>query len=274
MTAFTQPQVSSTPQPDQVATPTAAPEPVLAPGVVREEQGAGEDAREGRRPVALVTGASRGIGRAIAEALAPTHHVLVGGRCRDSVEQVVCALPSAEAFVADLADEAQTEAAASLVRRVDVIVQCAGITAPQDSPVREAWRRVLEVNVVGVVHLTTLLLPLLRSSSGLVVFVNSGSGLRALADTSGYSASKFALTSYADGLRESERGRIRVASLHPGRVDTDMQRELQAQAGRTYRPLDYLTPQSVAAVVRAMVDAPPEAVLESVSIRPAGPPLG
>jgi len=133
---------------------------------------------------------------------------------------------------------------------------------------------VLEVNVVGVVHLTDLLLPALRASSGLVIFVNSGAGLRAMGDTSGYSASKFALTSFADGLRESERGHVRVASLHPGRVDTEMQRDLQARAGRTYRASDHLTADSVAAVVRAIVDAPPEAVLESVSIRPAGLSLG
>jgi len=196
--------------------------------------------------------------------------VIVGGRQFAAVQRVVAELPSASAFVADLADEAETAAAASAIGQLDVLVHCAGVMPPADASVRDAWRQVLEVNVVGVVHLTELLLPVLRSSSGLVVFVNSGSGLRAMGDTTGYSASKFALTSFADGLRESERGRVRVSSLHPGRVDTDMQRDLQARAGRSYRAGDHLTTSSVAAVVRAIVDAPPEGVLESVSIRPAG----
>jgi NAD(P)-dependent dehydrogenase (short-subunit alcohol dehydrogenase family) len=223
-------------------------------------------------PVALVTGGTRGIGRAIVDVLASTHHVLVGGRDASAVRAIVAEFPSASPFIADLGDEEGTRVAASSVDRLDVLVHCAGIMPPADAPVREAWRRVLEVNLVGVVHLTELLLPALRASSGLLIFVNSGSGLRAMGDTSGYSASKFALTSFADGLRESERGRVRVSSLHPGRVDTDMQRDLQARAGKSYRSADHLTRASVAAVVRAIVDAPPEAVLESVSIRPAGAP--
>ena len=72
------------------------------------------------RPLALVTGASRGIGRAVALALSPTHHVLVGGRDRDLVDEVVGELESAAPFVADLTDEA---AVAAAVAGMDEAVQ-------------------------------------------------------------------------------------------------------------------------------------------------------
>ncbi|MDU1417852.1 MAG: short chain dehydrogenase, partial [Cutibacterium avidum] len=67
---------------------------------------------------------------------------------------------------------------------------------------------------------------------------------------------------------EEERGVVRVTSIHPGRVDTDMQVELQAQAGRPYDASEHLRPQSVAVTVRAALEASPEAMIEELSVRP------
>ena len=117
---------------------------------------------QAQRPVALVTGATRGLGRSIAEALASDHHLLIGGREADTVQGVVNALPSAAPFVANLTDEQETERASEGVGRLDVLIHCAGIIPPADVSLRDAWRRVLETNVVAVAHLTDLLLPTLR----------------------------------------------------------------------------------------------------------------
>ncbi len=222
------------------------------------------------RPVALITGATRGIGRATAEALGASHHILVGGRSSGAVHAVVRSLPSAGPFVADLGDEASLIAATQELDELDVLVHCAGVIPPREGTLRERWRAVFEINMFAVAQMTELLLPALRARRGLIVFVNSGAGLRAMGDVGGYSASKFALTSYAEGLREVERGRVRVGSIHPGRVDTDMQRDLQARQGRDYRPEDHLTVAAVAAAVRAMVEAPADAVVETLVLRPAG----
>lgn len=219
------------------------------------------------RPVALITGATRGIGRAIAGRLASTHRLLIGGRSPQAVQKVMGALPHAQPWVCDLADEGATVLAAEQVDRLDVLIHSAGILPPADSALRESWRSVMELNVIAVAHLTDLLLPSLRQAQGLVVLINSGSGLNARSDLTGYAASKFALTAYADGLREAERGRVRVASIHPGRVDTDMQRQLQSQLGHPYEPSDHMPVEAVASAVQMAVNCPPSAVVETLSIR-------
>lgn len=222
------------------------------------------------RPVALVTGASRGIGRAVAQALSPSHHVLVGGRDADQVDDVVRLLDSAEPFVVDLTDEAAVGAAVAGVERLDVLVHSAGQVAfgsLADSTTQE-WRALLELNVLAPVALTRMLLPALRAVHGLVVFINSGAGLVTYRGFSAYSASKYALTGLADALRLDERGRVRVTSIHPGRVATDMQAQLSSLQGLPYVPDAHLDPAEVARAVRLAVDAPPNTSLDSVRINP------
>lgn len=219
------------------------------------------------RPVALVTGASRGIGLAIARDLGRDHHVLVGGRDTASVSRIVSELESAEPFVTDLTnDELPT-----VPKRVDVLVHSAavgGFLAPIAELSREQWRAVFEVNVFAVAELTRLLLPALRRADGLVITINSGSGFVSNARSALYSASKFALRAFTDALREEERGRVRVSSVHPGRVDTDMQRSLVDQEGDEYDARFTITPEMIAQAVRAVVDMPHSGTVESLSVRP------
>lgn len=226
------------------------------------------------RPVALVTGATRGLGRAIADVLAPDHRLLVGGRDAASVEAVAAELPDARPFIADLADPASLErAVAEQVApqgRLDVLVHNAGIAGRGTvaSTPREQWRRMLEVDVVAVADLTRLALPLLRAAGGLVVVINSGSGLRGHPGDAAYCSAKFALRGLTECLREEERGRVRVTSIHPGRIDTDMQAALQASDGRAYDPAEHMDARDVAAAVRLAVDLPPSTSLEELSVRP------
>lgn len=223
-----------------------------------------------QRRVVLVTGASRGIGRAVAEILAPQWRVLVGGTSPTSVAQVVSTLPDADGFVADLTDVPAVAQAVAGLQRLDAVVHSAGIAenGTIEHTARQTWRQLFELNVVAVADLTRMLLPLLRVAHGQVVTINSGAGYSAGADYGAYAASKFALRAFTDALREEERGVLRVSSIHPGRVDTDMQMALQTSRGRAYDPGDHLRPASVAAAVKLALDASDEAMIEAVTVRP------
>jgi NADP-dependent 3-hydroxy acid dehydrogenase YdfG len=218
-------------------------------------------------PTALVTGATRGIGRAIALELGRTHHVLVGGRDTDAAQDLVALLPSAEPYIADLTSGDLPP----LPDRLDVLIHSAGIesgTTIENTDIA-TWRQVFEVNVFAVATLTQHALPSLRAASGLVVSINSGAGFTSGPGSATYSASKFALRALTDALREEERPNgVRVSSVHPGRTDTQMQQQLVASEGDEYDTQYYLSPESVAAAVRLVVDMPPEGTVETLSLRP------
>lgn len=222
------------------------------------------------RPVALITGGSRGIGLAVARTLAPDHHLLIGGRDPERCSEVASGFPSAEAWPVDLGDAAAVEAAVDGIDRLDVLVHSAGVAGggPVAGMTRDQWTEIFATNVVAVADLTRMVLPALRVARGLVVLIGSGAALRAAPGSSAYSGSKAALQAFGEALREEERGDIRVTVLHPGRVDTDMQVRLQERLGRDYNPDDHLRPESVAAGVRLAVDATPEASVDTLIIRP------
>jgi NADP-dependent 3-hydroxy acid dehydrogenase YdfG len=219
-------------------------------------------------PTALITGASRGIGSAIATALAPSHSLLLAGRPSDRLDSVANRL-GATTFPLDLTDAGEIEASCEIVDELDVLVHSAGLSIPghvADSDVDE-WRATFDVNVFGAVALTLALLPALRRARGRVVFVNSGAGRIVSPGMASYSASKFALRAFADSLREEE-PELRVTTVFPGRTDTDMQRELVAFEGGQYDPTKYLRPETVATTVVNVLATPPDGHLHEVVLRP------
>jgi NADP-dependent 3-hydroxy acid dehydrogenase YdfG len=125
----------------------------------------------------------------------------------------------------------------------------------------------MEVNVIGAAALTLALLPALHSARGHVVFINSGAGINASPGLASYTASKFALRGFADSLRNDEPA-LRVTSIHPGRIATVMQEGLVAYEGGEYKPERFLSPETVARVVADAVNAPPDAHIHEVVVRP------
>jgi NAD(P)-dependent dehydrogenase (short-subunit alcohol dehydrogenase family) len=191
-------------------------------------------------PTAFITGAAGGLGSAIAAALAPTHTLFLSGRPSPRLDDLAERL-GATTWPLDLADTDSVDATTEVIAELDVLVNNAGVSYPArvaDSGIAE-WRATFAVNVLGAVALTQALLPALRTAGGQVVFVNSGAGLRVSPGMASYSASKFALRAFADSLREDEPA-LRVTTVHPGRIDTDMQRDVVALQGGVYDPAAYL----------------------------------
>jgi NADP-dependent 3-hydroxy acid dehydrogenase YdfG len=218
-------------------------------------------------PTAMITGASRGVGSAIAEALAPTHTLFLAGRPSDRLDAVAEKF-GATTWPIDLADVAAIPAVVEPIVELDVLVHNAGVAYPgrvAESTVDE-WRDTMQVNVVGAVALTLELLPALRSAGGHVVFINSGAGINASPGLASYTASKFALRGFADSLRDDEPS-LRVTSVHPGRIATVMQEGLVAYEGKDYDPSKYLSPEAVAKVVADAVNAPHDAHIQEVIVR-------
>lgn len=212
------------------------------------------------RPTALITGASRGLGAAIARELAPAYRLLLGARTAESLRDIRDELPDATPWPVDLTDYAAVATAAAPIERLDALVHNAGVAdlgTIAESGVAQ-WRRTLEANVIAVAELTRLLLPALRAARGHVVLINSGAGIRANAGWGSYAASKFALRAFADALRLEEPS-LRVTSVHPGRIDTDMQRAIVAHEGDAYHPERYLKPSTVARAVRTALETPGDA---------------
>lgn len=216
----------------------------------------------------MITGAAGGLGAALAEALAPTHTLLLAGRPSPRLDALAQKL-GATTWPLDLAEPDSMSVAVEPIVELDVLVHNAGVAYPgrvAETSVDE-WRATMAVNVIGAVALTLELLPALRSSGGQVVFINSGSGINASPGLASYSASKFALRAFADSLRSDEPS-LRVTSVHPGRIATAMQQDLVAYEGRDYHPEQFLSPETVAQVTADAINAPRDAHIHEVIVRP------
>jgi short-subunit dehydrogenase len=229
---------------------------------------------------AVVTGASSGIGQAIAADLARQGAALwVVGRSRARLERALCAAAAhAQSISVVEADLATAEGAASsadeLVRQldgVDVLVHCAGAISlgPIESAPVEQLDEQYQVNVRSPFVLTQSLLPLLRQSQGQVVFVNSTAGLRANANAAQYSATKHALKAFADSLRDEEnRHGVRVLSVFCGRTNSPMQKAITGWEGKEFHPEYLMQPEDVASSLLQALALPRTAELTDLSLRP------
>jgi NAD(P)-dependent dehydrogenase (short-subunit alcohol dehydrogenase family) len=183
----------------------------------------------------LITGASRGIGRAAALALDRAgHEVIAGVRDAEAADRLAAEASGRLRTVRlDVTDASSVRAAADAVGgRLDALVNNAGVAVGGivEALDLEDLRHQLEVNVVGPVAVTQALLPALRAAAGRVVFMSSVSGRVSAPVMTPYTASKFALEAIADGLRvELRQWGIRVILVEPGSIDTDLWRGAEAQ---------------------------------------------
>jgi NAD(P)-dependent dehydrogenase (short-subunit alcohol dehydrogenase family) len=241
-------------------------------------------------PLALITGASTGIGRATALRLAASGWtVLAGVRAQDAGDRLLEEAGAAGRLiplVVDVTDAAQVAAAAERVREqastggvsarggLDALVNNAGIGigGPLELVSAEDLRRQFDVNVFAQVAVTQAMLPALRVARGRIVFVSSIGGRVAMAFTAPYAASKHAIEAFGDALRvELRSSGVRVALVEPGSVATPIWDKSRAEADRVVIPpqLQGVYGNIPAAMDKVLEDTarrgvPPEQVAETI----------
>lgn len=230
--------------------------------------------------VAVVTGASSGIGKAIALALAAHGATLcLVGRQLGTLEQVAeharATGPRVLVREADLTRDTDIRDLGvyleQTVGSVHILVCCAGVISLGEvasARIKDFdWQ--YQVNVRAPYLLVQSLLPMLKVSQGQIVFINSSAGLTAKAGVAQYAATKHALKALADSLRdEVNADGIRVLSVFPGRTATPMQAAIHAMEGKTYNGEHLLQPDDVAAVAINALTLPRTAEVTNINIRP------
>ena len=233
-----------------------------------------------KEQIAVVTGASGGIGGAIASAfIQGGAHVVAVGRDIAKLEALVTRLRGlagiVEAFRADLTQDDDLSGLAEYVSytsgRLDILVHSAGVYArgKLEKSSIETMDALYAANVRGPYLLTKELLPLLKRPRGQIVFINSSAGLSARPEAGQFSATQQAFKALADGLRdEVNADQVRVLSVYPGRTATARIEAITLEEGRQYQPELLLRPEDVASVVTNAVTLPWTAEVTDISIRP------
>ena len=229
----------------------------------------------------VVTGASGGIGHAIAARLAAGGaDVCLVGRSASSLDSIRAALGPQKnkicALACDLDKDDDLGALHTFIEArlggLDVLIHSAGVIAlaPLATVSAAEMDRHYRINVRVPLLLTQSLLPLLRSSRGQIVFINSSVGVRVKEQTGAYAASKHALKALADTFRmELNADGIRVLSVFPGNTATAMQQQICATLGKSYAPQAMLQPDDVALAVVNGLLVPRTAEVTDIHIRPA-----
>ena len=224
---------------------------------------------------ALVTGASRGIGRAIALALGEAGaDVALTARRESELKELAGRIQGmarrAPVFPADLLRPGDIRALAEAVERefsrVDILINNAGVAIlrPAVELSEKEFEETIELNLTSVFRLTRLLLPrMLRRRRGHIVMIASTAALRGFAGGTAYAAAKFGLNGFAQSLfYETRSSNLRVTTIYPSSVNTDMMRQsgLAGHEERMIQPVD------IARAVVAALQADDRATLKEIEV--------
>jgi 3-oxoacyl-[acyl-carrier protein] reductase len=230
--------------------------------------------------VAVVTGAGRGIGAAIARSLGGLGAtVVLCGRTRSALESTARTIAEergkAEVVTCDVANLGSVEAAAQHVEkalgRIDVLVNNAGIGGfggPLHQLPPDGWDQILNTNLRGVYYMIRSFAPaMIRARTGHIINISSLAGKNALPNGAAYAASKWGLNGLSYSVAEELRGNnIRVSVICPGSVNT----ALSPHFGKDHSKM--LQPEDVAHVVEMLVTQAPQSFVSEILLRPTQKP--
>ena len=238
-----------------------------------------------RDTTAIVTGATSGLGRAVATRLASAHaHLALLGRSERDLKTAADEVESHGVRALPLkADLAETASLSELVNRaagelgpLSVLVNAAGtdVPGPAEELSLEDWERVVAVNLTAPFALARAAMPHMRKrGGGLIVNISSVAGRRGWANASAYCSTKFALTGLTQSLAaEGREDGIRVCVLYPGAMSTSWgtfdSAQRRASTGQSSADRESLNPAVVADLIAWMATAPGEPVLNEVTMTP------
>ncbi len=224
-----------------------------------------------QRPTALVTGASRGIGRAIALELAPTHNLTLVARTADALSTVAQHATTLGATVqiipCDIANGAAVSAALATVQ-CDVLVNNAGVASlkPFLSLTPGEWQTMVDVNVNALYHVTRAVLPgMMERQRGHVITIGSTAGRNTFVGGTCYAGTKHFVMGFSESLMlEVRDAGVKVSVVMPGSVETEL---FPAGTDTSWM----CTPEDVASAVRHLVETPPHVLQYIVEVRPLSP---
>ncbi len=230
--------------------------------------------------VAIVTGGSRGIGFAIAKALAGRGmHVTITGRDAEALASAANALNAADRVLTFAADVAEIEEVQQLVQRtvdrwggLDVLVNNAGIGgfSPLADMAPQMWNAVIDTNLTGVYHCCHAAIPHLRKrGGGWIINISSLAGKNAFPGGAAYCASKAALNMFSEVLMQEVRyDGIRVSYIMPGSVDTDFAGPgRESGSGASWK----IGADEVAQMVVDLLEMPGRTLPSRIEMRPSQP---
>ncbi len=230
--------------------------------------------------VAVITGASSGIGEASARALvADGHRVALLARRAERIQALADELgEGALAIQADVTDRASLVAAAARVQSelggVDILINNAGVMllAPFTSEQQAEHRQMLEVNLLGAITATEVFLDQLRDGDGDLINISSVAGRTARAGNAVYAATKWGINGFSEGLRQELQPDIRVTVIEPGAVATELTDHITdaqtKQATQEFVRDLAITPQDIAEVIAFAVSRPRRMTLNEILVRP------
>lgn len=231
--------------------------------------------------VALITGASSGIGEATARAFhAAGFTVALLARRADRIDAIVAELGDrAMAIAADVTDRDALVAASVRVReqlgRVDILVNNAGIMllGPFSSEQRDDYRRMVDVNLLGAITATEVFLDQLVDGGGDIVNISSVAGRTARAGNGVYAATKWAINGWSESLRQEVLPDVRVTLIEPGVVATELPTHITHEATNSAVNAMYaeatVTAEDVAEIITFAVQRPKHLAINEILLRPA-----
>ncbi|WP_413616558.1 SDR family oxidoreductase [Halomonas cupida] len=236
--------------------------------------------------VILITGASSGIGEAMARELAAAGaRVLIGARRTEKLEQIAADIRKSggvvETRALDVTDRAAMEefarAAQDLWGRIDVLVNNAGIMplSPLSAGKLDEWERMVDVNIKGVLWGIGAVLPAMnQQQSGQIINIGSIGALNVVPTAAVYCATKFAVRAVSDGLRQ-ESDHIRVTCVNPGVVESELASTITHEETLAFMD-DYraiaLKPADISRAVLQIIEAPDTVDTTEITIRPTASP--